>query len=101
MPRISIGDCSLYYERHGMGFPVVFISGLGGFGLFWKDQVAAFGKRFEVITFDHRGIGQSHDNRICFNGERMATDVVRLFDLPLVKWKPGGWALKSSDRGGN
>jgi len=55
MPRISIGDCSLYYERHGMGFPVVFISGLGGFGSFWKDQVAAFGKRFEVITFDHRG----------------------------------------------
>src|SRR5260370_38332457 len=85
MPRISIGDCSLYYERHGMGFPVVFISGLGGFGSFWKDQVAAFGKRFEVITFDHRGIGQSDESRIGYTVERMATDVVRLLDRLEIK----------------
>jgi aminoacrylate hydrolase len=80
MPRISIGDCSLYYERHGMGFPVLFISGLGGFGSFWKDQGAAFAKRFEVITFDHRGIGQSDESRIGYTVDRMAADVVRLLD---------------------
>jgi aminoacrylate hydrolase len=80
MPRISIGDCSLYYERHGMGFPVLFISGLGGFGSFWKDQVAAFAKRFEVVTFDHRGIGQSDASRIGYTVDRMAADVVRLLD---------------------
>ena len=57
MPRISIGEYSLYNERHGIGFPVLFVSGLGGFGSFWKDQVPTFAKRFEVITFDHRGIG--------------------------------------------
>jgi aminoacrylate hydrolase len=80
MPRISIGDCSLYYERHGMGFPVLFISGLGGFGSFWKDQVAAFAKRFEVIIFDHRGIGQSDESRIGYTIDRMAADVVKLLD---------------------
>jgi aminoacrylate hydrolase len=80
MPRISIGDCSLYYERHGMDFPVLFISGLGGFAAFWHDQVAAFAKRFEVVTFDHRGIGQSDDSRIGYTVERMAADVVRLLD---------------------
>ncbi len=85
MPRISIGDCSLYYERHGMGFPAVFISGLGGFGSFWKDQVAAFGKRFEVIIFDHRGIGQSDESRIGYTVERMATDVVKLLDRLDIK----------------
>src|SRR5258707_13484772 len=89
MPRISIGDCSLYYERHGLGFPVVFISGLGGFGSFWKDQVAAFGKRFEVITFDHRGIGQSDESRIGYTVERMATDVVRLLDRLEIKRSHG------------
>jgi aminoacrylate hydrolase len=78
MPRISIGDCSLYYERHGIGFPVLFISGLGGFASFWQDQVAAFGKRFEVITFDHRGIGQSDEARIGYTVERMAADVLSL-----------------------
>ena len=55
MPRISIGDCSLYYERHGVGFPVLFVSGLGGFASFWQDQVATFAKRFEVVTFDLAG----------------------------------------------
>jgi pimeloyl-ACP methyl ester carboxylesterase len=80
MPRISIGDCSLYYERHGLGFPVLFISGLGGFASFWRDQVAAFGKRFEVVTFDHRGIGQSDPARLGYTVDRMAVDVIALMD---------------------
>src|SRR5262245_19532128 len=80
MPRISIGDCSLYYERHGMGFPVLLVSGLGGFASFWQDQIAAFAKRFEVVTFDHRGIGQSDPGRIGYTVERMAADLVSLMD---------------------
>jgi aminoacrylate hydrolase len=85
MPLISIGDCSLYYERHGMGFPVLFISGLGGFGSFWQDQVATFAKRFEVITFDHRGFGQSDPSRIGYTVERMAVDVAGLMDALGIK----------------
>jgi aminoacrylate hydrolase len=85
MPRISIGDCSLYYERQGMDFPVLFISGLGGFASFWHDQVAAFAKRFEVVTFDHRGIGQSDESRIGYTVERMAADVARLMDALAIK----------------
>src|SRR6202011_1576222 len=77
MPRASIGDCSLYYERHGMGFPILFVSGLGGFASFWQDQVAGFAKRFEVVTFDHRGIGQSDQARFGYTVERMAADGVR------------------------
>ncbi len=30
MPRISIGDCHLYYERHGAGFPILLVTGLAG-----------------------------------------------------------------------
>src|SRR3974377_1802127 len=85
MPRISIGDSSLYYERHGMGFPVLFISGLGGFASFWQDQVATFGTRFEVVTFDHRGIGQSDQARLGYTIERMAADVVGLLDALRIK----------------
>ena len=85
MPRISIGDCSLYYERHGMGFPVLFVSGLGGFASFWQDQIAAFAKRFEVVTFDHRGFGQSDPSRIGYTVERMAADVVGLMDALGIK----------------
>jgi aminoacrylate hydrolase len=80
MPRISIGECSLYYERQGMGYPVLFITGLGGFASFWQEQVAAFAKRFEVVTFDHRGIGQSDPARMGYTVERMAVDAVALLD---------------------
>ena len=31
MPRIQVGDGALYYERQGVGFPVLFVSGLTGF----------------------------------------------------------------------
>ena len=80
MPRISIGECSLYYERQGLGFPVLFISGLGGYASFWQEQVAAFAKRFEVVTFDHRGIGQSDPARMGYTVDRMAVDAVALLD---------------------
>ena len=44
MPRISIGDCQLYYERHGAGFPVLFVSGLAGTAQYWRDQLPAFAR---------------------------------------------------------
>jgi aminoacrylate hydrolase len=80
MPRISIGDCHLYYERHGGGFPVVFVSGLTGQAVFWRDQLPAFSREFEAVVFDHRGVGQSDHSRISYTVERLAADVVALMD---------------------
>jgi aminoacrylate hydrolase len=80
MPHASIGDCQLYYERHGAGFPVVFISGLNGQAHYWRDQLLSFGKNFEVVLHDHRGIGQSDHCRGTYTVERMALDVVHLMD---------------------
>jgi aminoacrylate hydrolase len=80
MPRIPIGDCNIYCERHGAGFPVLFISGLNGYGAYWRDQVPSFAKSFEVVLHDHRGIGQSDHSRSPYTVERMASDVVALMD---------------------
>jgi len=80
MPRIAIGDCQLYYERHGAGVPVLFVSGLGGQAAYWRDQVPVFAKRFDVVTHDHRGIGQSDHSRISYTVDRMASDVIELMD---------------------
>jgi aminoacrylate hydrolase len=80
MPRVSIGDCQLYYERRGAGFPVVFVSGLNGAASYWREQVATFGKRFEVVLYDHRGVGQSDHSRVSYTVERIADDLVRLMD---------------------
>ncbi|HZB91750.1 MAG TPA: alpha/beta hydrolase [Stellaceae bacterium] len=80
MPRVSIGDCHLYYERHGGGFPVLFISGLNGAANFWREQVPVFAKGFEAVVHDHRGVGQSDHSRISYTVERMAEDVIGLMD---------------------
>jgi aminoacrylate hydrolase len=80
MPRIAIGDCQLYYERHGAGFPVIFISGLGGYAAYWRDQIPVFAKHFEVIAHDHRGIGQSDHSRVSYTVDLLASDVVALMD---------------------
>jgi aminoacrylate hydrolase len=81
MPRADIGDCHLYYERHGAGFPVLFISGLGGFGAYWRDQIPAFSQKFEVVLHDHRGVGQSDHTRGGYTVDRMARDVLGLMDV--------------------
>jgi aminoacrylate hydrolase len=80
MPRIVIGDGALYYERQGVGFPVMLISGLSGFAAFWADQVPSFARSFDVITHDHRGIGQSDLTRSGFTVDRMAADAIGLMD---------------------
>jgi len=80
MPRISIGDCQLYYERHGEGFPVMFASGLGGHANFWHDQIPAFARGFEVIVHDQRGIGRSDAMRMAYTVEGNAADMVALMD---------------------
>ena len=80
MPRILIGDGHLYYERQGVGFPVLFISGLNGFASFWHDQAVGFARKFDVVTHDHRGIGQSDATRSGFTVDRMAADVIGLMD---------------------
>src|SRR5258708_4019568 len=80
MPRIAIGDCHLYYERHGAGFPIIFISGLGGLGAFWRDQVGCFGREVETILYDQRGVGQSDRTKPPYTVEGMAQDVIGLMD---------------------
>jgi aminoacrylate hydrolase len=80
MPRISIGDCHLYYERHGAGFPVLLVTGLAGTAQYWNDQIPALSRSFEVIVHDHRGIGESDPATCTSTMERMAADVVALMD---------------------
>ena len=62
MPHFAIEDgLDLYYERHGAGPAVVFAHGAGGNAMSWWQQVAAFARRYTVITFDHRAFGRSRE----------------------------------------
>jgi aminoacrylate hydrolase len=80
MPRLSIGDCNLYVEDHGDGFPLLFISGLSGFASYWQEQVPHFSRDFRVVLHDQRGVGQSDKSQIAYTVDQMAADVVALMD---------------------
>ena len=85
MPRVSIGDSHLYYERHGGGFPVLMVPGLAGSAQYWRDQVPTFARAFEVIVHDQRGFGESDLTSCAPTMERSAVDVVALMDALKVE----------------
>jgi aminoacrylate hydrolase len=80
MPRVSIGDSRMYYERHGAGFPVLFVTGLSGYASFWRDQIPAFSRNYDVIVYDHRGVGQSDHVGVAASIDRLAADAIALID---------------------
>ena len=80
MPRISIGDCSLYYEEHGSGEPLLLVPGLGGVGAGFFKQIPELSRRYRVIVHDHRGCGQSDRPLMRYSVEQMTQDVLRLMD---------------------
>ena len=56
---ITIDGGTLSYNVSGAGPPIVFVAGLGDRSTYWTAQVAAFSSAFQVVTFDHRGVGAS------------------------------------------
>jgi pimeloyl-ACP methyl ester carboxylesterase len=58
MPKIQSNNINLYYEVNGEGQPLVFIHGLGSSSRDWGNQVQAFSKSYQVITYDLRGHGR-------------------------------------------
>jgi pimeloyl-ACP methyl ester carboxylesterase len=52
---------SIYYEVHGDGPAFVLAHGMGGNHASWFNQVPFFSRWFKVVTFDHRGFGNSRE----------------------------------------
>ena len=61
MPTARINEIDLYYEVQGEGPSLVFAHGIGGNHAGWYQQVLYFARWFKVVTFDHRGFGNSKD----------------------------------------
>lgn len=60
MPQASVGDIVIDYERSGSGPPLLAIMGMSGTSLHWGDRfAAALREHFELIVYDHRGVGRS------------------------------------------
>ena len=60
MTLIPVGDIELDYERSGDGPPLLMIMGMSGTALTWGEPfLAPLREHFDVIAYDHRGVGAS------------------------------------------
>jgi pimeloyl-ACP methyl ester carboxylesterase len=60
MPVIGVGDVELEYERSGAGPPLLLIQGMSGTLWHWGEPfLEALRGEFEVIIYNHRGVGAS------------------------------------------
>ncbi len=70
----------LYYEVLGEGPPLVFAHGLGGNHASWFQQVPYFARFYQVVTFDHRGFGNSRHAEGGPDRSRFVEDLKDLLD---------------------
>ena len=60
MTVVQVGEIELDYERSGAGPPLLLIMGLSGTALSWGEPfLQELRQDFDVIAYDHRGIGAS------------------------------------------
>jgi 3-oxoadipate enol-lactonase len=60
MTKVRVGEIELDYERSGSGPPLLMIMGMSGTALHWGEPfLDLLRPHFEVIVYDHRGVGAS------------------------------------------
>lgn len=71
----------LAYLRSGQGEPLLLIMGVAGHHLMWNEQfIARLAERFDVVAYDHRGIGQSVRADSRFTIPDLAADAAAVLD---------------------
>jgi 3-oxoadipate enol-lactonase len=81
MATFTVGDNELYYERSGAGEPLLLIMGMSGTHLTWGEPfLDALRKDFEVVIYDHRGMGKSGRTNPPFTIADLADDAAALLD---------------------
>ncbi len=83
MPYLTADDdCEIYYEVHGTGPALAFISGFMGITDIWRAQIDALAGRYQCIAFDTRGAGRSEKPlpRVAYGVRRHARDLSAVLD---------------------
>jgi 3-oxoadipate enol-lactonase len=81
MPLARVGEIELDYERSGSGPPLLAIMGMSGTSLHWGEPfLAPLRESFDVIVYDHRGVGSSSPLDGQLNIAQMAADAAGLLE---------------------
>ena len=64
MSHLTVGGRRLFHQRRGAGEPLLLIQGMSGTHLAWGEPfVSDLERDFDVVAYDHRGIGRSDRGR--------------------------------------
>jgi len=86
MASATIGDHELFYERTGRGEPLLLIMGMSGTHLTWGEPfLEALRRDFDVVVYDHRGIGRSSAAQAGYSIADLADDAAEL--LGVLGWE--------------
>ncbi|MBS0652084.1 MAG: alpha/beta fold hydrolase [Verrucomicrobia bacterium] len=80
MPHLTLGNERFYYETEGKGPPLVLIAGYSCDLNLWSGVREELARDFQLVLFDHRGVGKTEAFKDSFTIETMAEDVVHLID---------------------
>jgi 3-oxoadipate enol-lactonase len=81
MATLQVGDQALHYERRGTGEPLLMIMGIAATADYWgEDFLDRLAQRFDVIAYDHRGMGRSGRISADFTTADLADDAAGLLE---------------------
>jgi 3-oxoadipate enol-lactonase len=82
MPTVQLATGpTLNYVRRGEGEPLLLIQGMGGNHLSWGEPfLAALDRDFDLVAYDHRGVGRSSWVTDPFTIVELADDAAALLD---------------------
>lgn len=84
--KVKVGDVHLYYELYGRGEPLVLVAGTGISLAPWRVfQVPEFSKHYQVLIYDHRGLGRSDKPDMLYSTRLFAKDCAGLMDALGIK----------------
>lgn len=82
MPNVIVKDIPIAYDVKGDGTPVMLVAGTGYPGATWLPQaVDVLAREFKVITFDHRGTGNTPGTPGPYSTRQFAADALGLLQV--------------------
>jgi pimeloyl-ACP methyl ester carboxylesterase len=79
MPHLEVAGRRLHYLRRGSGEPLLLIQGMSGTHIAWGEPfLSELERDFDVIVYDHRGIGYSDAVDEPFTLAELASDAAAL-----------------------
>jgi pimeloyl-ACP methyl ester carboxylesterase len=81
MSHLTVGGRRLFHQRRGAGEPLLLIQGMSGTHLAWGEPFTGDLERdFDVVAYDHRGIGRSDRVDEPFTIAELADDAAGVLD---------------------